>query len=115
MTAMSTTRPTAIIALVAALALAGCGSSDSASDDPTGDRALALTAEQVPGLTGQALEDARATLKSSFGVMTDWTWHTDGAVVAADWQAMGEFMFDAGLLTKAPDIDAAIAPEVLAP
>ena len=85
------------------------------ADDPTGDRALALTAEQVPGLTGQALEDARATLKSSFGVMTDWRWHTDGAVVAADWQAMGEFMFDAGLLTKAPDIDAAIAPEVLAP
>lgn len=83
--------------------------------DSSGDRALEVSAEHIPGLTGDALEAARATLKASVIAMTDIHGQADGAVVPANWQAMGEFMFDAGLLTKEPDIEAAIAPEVLTP
>lgn len=84
------------------------------ASDPTGDRALEATAAQVPGLTGETLEAARLTLKATVLVMTDDQLHTDGTVDRATWQAMGEFMLGAGLLTQTPDIDAAIAPEVLA-
>ena len=83
--------------------------------DPTGERALAATAAQVPGLTGDALEAARLTLKATVLVMTDDQLRTDGAVDPATWQAMGEFMLEAGLLAQPADFDAAIAPEVLAP
>ena len=84
-------------------------------EESAGDRPLAVTAEQVPGLTGEALEAARATLKATLVVMTDEKFHADGKLDAATWQAMGEFMLDAGLLTQVPEIDAAIAPEVLTP
>ena len=65
MTAMSTTRPAAIIALVAALALAGCGSSDSATDDPAGDQ----TDDPTTGVTSSAEcppEDGTAERTTSF-------------------------------------------------
>lgn len=83
--------------------------------DRTGERTLAVTAEQVPGLTGDALEAARLTLKATVLVMTDDQLHADGRLNPATWQAMGEFMLEAGLLTQPADIDAAIAPEVMAP
>jgi peptidylprolyl isomerase len=55
MTAMSTTRPAAIIALVAALALPGCGSSDSSTDDPTGEGATdATSSAECPPEDGTA-------------------------------------------------------------
>ncbi len=88
---------------------------NSVAADETGERALAATAEQVPGLTGDALEAARMTLKATVLVMTDDQLRADGSLDVATWQAMGEFMLEAGLLTQAPDIDASIAPEVLAP
>lgn len=47
--------------------------------------------------------------------MTDDQLRTDGAVSPGTWQAMGEFMLEAGLLTRPAAIDAAIAPEVLTP
>ncbi len=86
---------------------------NTVASDSTGDRALAATAKQVPGLTGDALEAARLTLKATVLVMTDDQLHTDGRLDPTTWRAMGEFMAEAGLLDQVPDVDAAIAPEVL--
>lgn len=83
--------------------------------DPTGDRALAATARHVPGFSEEALEAARATLKATVGVMTDDQLTTDGRIDPATWQAMGEFMLEAGLLSQPAETGSAIAPEVLAP
>lgn len=94
---------------VAAAMVAGI---NAVAADTTGERTLAVTAQQVPGLTGQALEAARATLKATVPIMTDHG-HADGRLNRDTWQAMGEFMLQAGLLTRPADIPAAIAPEVL--
>lgn len=78
------------------------------------ERGVAATRRQVPGLSGEALESARATLAATIPIMTT-AGRTDGAIDTATWQAMGEFMLASGLLTTAPDITAAIAPGVLQP
>jgi len=83
--------------------------------DPTGDRALAATARQVPGLSGESLEASRQTLAATVPIMTGGQSRADGAIDTATWQAMGQFMADSGLLTAVPDTAAAVAPEVLQP
>ncbi|MEA4943804.1 MAG: ABC transporter substrate-binding protein [Propionicimonas sp.] len=84
---------------------------NAAAQDP--DRALAVTQTQVPGLSGEALEAARATLTATLAIMTDSQGRTDGRLDLDAWQAMAAFMLDAGLLTAPADVAAATAPEVL--
>ncbi len=84
---------------------------NTAASDP--ERAVAATATQVPGLTGDALEAARQTWKATAAIMGDAHGKADGRIDQAAWQAMGTFMLDAGLLKTPADITAAMAPEVL--
>ncbi len=84
----------------------------AAAADP--ERALDVAATQVPGLGQEpARSAARATLEATLEIMLTPDGHADGRIDVATWQAMGEFMTDAGLLSSAPDVAAAIAPEVL--
>lgn len=82
-------------------------------EDP--ERALTIAAEQVPGLGVEpALTAARATLTATRKVMLTPEGKADGSLDMAQWQAMADFMLAKGLLTKAADVTAATAPEVLA-
>jgi ABC-type nitrate/sulfonate/bicarbonate transport system substrate-binding protein len=79
------------------------------------ERALDVAAEQVPGLDqGEARTAARATLDATLAIMLTPDGRADGSIDTATWQAMGDFMAEAGLLAGPPDVSAAIAPEVLA-
>ncbi len=99
--------------IVRGVALAMVDGINAVANDRTGERALDATAAQVPGFTGEVRESARATLKATVLIMTDLQLHADGRLDLDTWQAMGEFMTRAGLLTEAPDIAAATAPEIL--
>lgn len=99
--------------VVRGVAQAMVGGINAVADDRTGDRALDATAAQVPGLTGELREAARATLKSTVLILTDDQLRADGRLDVPTWRAMGEFMYSAGLLTEPADLDAAIAPDVM--
>lgn len=78
------------------------------------ERALTVAATQVPGLDQEpARTAARATLDATLDLMLGPQGTADGSIDTATWQAMGEFMAQAGLLAAEPDIALAIAPEVL--
>ena len=84
----------------------------AAAADPA--RAVEVSAGHVPGLDQEAARDAaRATLDATLAIMLTPDGRADGSIDTATWQAMGEFMTGAGLLAAAPDVAAAIAPEVL--
>ena len=85
----------------------------STAADP--ERALTISADQVPGLGVEpALSAARATLTATLTVMLTPEGKADGSLDLAQWQAMADFMLAKGLLTKTADVTAATAPEVLA-
>jgi NitT/TauT family transport system substrate-binding protein len=95
---------------VARAMVAGISRTD---EDP--QRALTIAAEQVPGLGVEpALTAARATLTATRKVMLTTEGKADGSLDMAQWQAMADFMLAKGLLTKAADVTAATAPEVMA-
>ncbi len=78
------------------------------------ERALDVAATHVPGLDqGPARSAARATLDATVKIMLTPDGRADGSLDPATWQAMAQFMTAAGLLTTAPDVAAAIAPQVL--
>ena len=81
--------------------------------DPTD--ALTVSATQIPGLDQpDALAAARATLAATIPVMTGADGTVSGALDAAQWQAMADFLLDAGVLTKPADAASAVDTTILA-
>lgn len=83
----------------------------TAVSDP--ERALTVTADYVPGLSGQALDAARATLAATSKLWVDASGKVSGTQDADTWTQMIEFMSGHDLLGGSVDASVAMTNEFL--